>query len=84
MNIIVLWIVNVFIVGLFLYSKLLPHKDKLNEQYKRIFNFFNIVFDPILNFLKKIINPFQIGKGLSIDMTQVILLILLLIIANRF
>jgi hypothetical protein len=73
---------NVLIIGLFLYSKLLPHKDKLNTQYKSIFNFFNTFFDPILNFLKRLINPFQIGQGLSIDMTQIILLVALIIISN--
>ena len=77
-------LLNVFIVGLFLYSKLLPYKDKLNNQYKGVFNFFNSVFKPILNFLKRFIKPFQVGQGLSVDLTQIILLILLLILLNNF
>lgn len=84
MKIILSYIANIFIVGLFLYSKLLPYKDKLNNQYKGIFNFFNAVFSPILNFLKRFIKPFQVGQGLSVDMTQIILLILFLLIANTF
>jgi hypothetical protein len=75
-------VLNVFIIGLFLYSKLLPYKDKLNNQYRGIFNFFNSLFAPVLNFLKKIIKPFQVGQGLSVDLTQIILLILLLLIIN--
>ena len=71
-------VLNVFIVGLFLYSKLLPYKDKLNNQYKGVFDFFNSVFTPILNFLKKFVKPFQVGQGLSVDLRQIILLILLL------
>jgi hypothetical protein len=74
--------IYVLIVGLFLYSKLLPYKDKLNSQYKRAFNFFNTIFSPILNLLKKYIKPFQVGQGLSIDMTQIILLLVLLAILN--
>ena len=77
-------LINVFIVGLFLYSKLLPYKDKLNPQYKRVFDFFNNIFSPIFNFLKNIVKPFQVGLGLSVDMSQIVLLILLLILLNLF
>lgn len=76
--------INILIVGLFLYSKLLPHKDKLNPQYKRIFEFFNSIFSPVFNFLKKRIKPFQVGVGLSVDMTQIVLLIIFLIFLNFF
>ena len=72
------------IVGLFLYSKLLPYKDKLNPQYKRIFDFFNSIFLPIFNFLKNIVKPFQVGIGLSIDMSQIVLLIIFLMLLNFF
>lgn len=75
-------ILNVFIIGLFLYSKLLPYKDKLNNRYKGIFEFFNSILSPVLNFLRKFIKPFQVGQGLSVDLTQIVLLILLLIFLN--
>lgn len=77
-------IANVFIVGLFLYSKLLPYKDKLNNQYKGIFNFFNSFFNPILKFFKKFIKPFQVGQGLSLDLTHILLLIIFLLLANIY
>lgn len=82
MNLVLIYIVNILIVGLFLYSKLLPYKDKLKPQYKSVFEFFNKVFTPVLNFLKRFIKPFQVGQGLVVDMTQIVLLILLLIILN--
>ncbi len=72
--------INILIVGLFLYSKLLPYKDKLNPQYKSIFDFFNSIFTPIFNFLKTIVKPFQVGLGLAVDMTQIVLLIIFLIL----
>jgi len=75
-------LLNVFIIGLFLYSKLLPYKDKLNNRYKGIFEFFNSIFSPVLNFLKRFVKPFQVGQGLAVDMTQIILLILFLIFLN--
>lgn len=72
--------INVLIVGLFLYSKLLPYKDKLNPQYKSVFDFFNSIFSPIFNFLKTLVKPFQVGVGLAVDMSQIVLLIIFLML----
>jgi hypothetical protein len=76
--------INVLIIGLFLYSKLLPFKDKLSGSYSGVFSFFNSILAPILTFLKTFFKPFQVGQGLSVDMTQIILLILLLFINTIF
>ncbi len=75
---------NVLIIGLFLYSKLLPYKEKLTGQFKTAFNFFNGIFTPILNGLKSMFKPFQVGQGLSVDMTQIVLLIILLLVNMLF
>lgn len=77
-------LIQILVVGLFLYSKLLPYKDKLNPQYKKIFVFFNSIFSPIFNFLKTIVKPFQVGIGLSVDMSQIVLLIIFLMLLNFF
>lgn len=84
MRIVISYLANIFIIGLFLYSKLLPYNGKLNNQYDGIFNFFNTVFAPIFKFLGRFIKPLQIGQGLAVDMTQIVLLIILLFIANTF
>jgi hypothetical protein len=76
--------IQILIVGLFLYSKLLPYKDKLNPQYKKIFDFFDSIFSPIFNFLKNLVKPFQVGLGLAVDMTQIVLLIIFLMLLNFF
>ncbi len=76
--------INVLIAGLFLYSKLLPYKEKLTGQFKTAFNFFNGIFTPILNSLKSMFKPFQVGQGLSVDMTQIVLLIILLLVNMLF
>ena len=75
-------IINVLILGLFLYSKLLPYENRLDKKFKKVFNFFDSLLKPILNFLKKIHKPYQVGVGLSVDMSQILLLILLLILLN--
>ncbi len=72
--------INVLILALFLYSKLTPYKAKLTGIYRSIFAFFERLFDPMLNLLRKITNPAQVGNGIAVDMSQIILLILLLVI----
>jgi uncharacterized protein YggT (Ycf19 family) len=74
--------INILIVGLFLYSKLLPYRDRLTGQFKSVFEFFNGIFTPLLNGLKSLVKPFQVGTGLSVDMTQIVLLLLLLLLNN--
>jgi hypothetical protein len=71
--------INVIIVGLFLYSKLLPYKVKLTGFYLRLFNFFESILNPLLMLLRKIVKPVQVGNGLAVDMSQIILLVLFLL-----
>ncbi len=82
MKLLIIFILNAFVIGLFLYSKLLPYKANLNNKYNGVFSFFNSVFNPVLNFLKKYIKPFQVGQGLSVDMTQIVLLSIFLLLLN--
>ncbi len=77
-------LISVLIIGLFLFSKLLPYKDRLTGRYKNIFGFFFNFFTPILNFLRKGFKPTQVGTGLSVDMSQIILLIFMLLLLNLF
>jgi hypothetical protein len=78
MKLLLILLLNILIIGLFLYSKLLPYRDKLNERYRKIFEFFNSLFGPLFNLLKGLFKPFQVGIGLSVDMTQIVLLLILL------
>lgn len=73
-------LLNVLIIGLFLYSKLLPYRDKLSGQFKSAFDFFSSIFTPLLNSLKSLFKPFEVGQGLSVDMTQLVLLVILLLL----
>jgi len=70
--------INVLVAGLFLYSKLLPYKDRLTGNYKAMFDFFDSLFNPILKWLKQRVKPHQVGNGLFIDMSQFIILLILL------
>ena len=73
-------ILNLFIVGLFLYSKLLPYKDRLLGQYRTLFQFFESVFGPVTQMFRKFIKPVQVGQNLFVDLSQVVLLVLFLLV----
>jgi hypothetical protein len=75
-------IANILILGLFIYSKLLPHKDKLSNKYRNAFNFFDNIFSPMFNFLKKIFKPIEVGQSIAVDSAQIVLLIILLLFVN--
>ena len=82
MVILIKMLLNVLIVGLFLYSKLLPYKERLVGQYRRIFDISSKIFNPVLNGLKSMVKPVPVGAGLSVDMTQIVLLVILLLLNN--
>ncbi|MDR0758085.1 MAG: YggT family protein [Tannerella sp.] len=80
MNNILYILVSVAVVLLFIYSKLTPHKARLTGQYLKTFTFCEKIFDPVLNLLRKIASPLQVGNGIAVDMSQIILLIILLLV----
>ncbi|GAB3510767.1 hypothetical protein GCM10027442_19710 [Emticicia fontis] len=73
-------LLSIFIISLFLYSRLLPYKDRLDSSYKAVFVFFENIFSPILKGLGSFMKPVQVGQGISLDMTQLVLLIILLVL----
>ncbi len=72
--------INLLIIGLFFYSKTWNYQAQLHPQFKRVFDVLDKMLTPILDFLKGIIKPYEIGTGVSVDMSQFILLALLLLL----
>jgi hypothetical protein len=72
-------VVSAAIVALFAYSKLTPHKARLTGQYLKMFSFCEKIFKPVLNLLCKIAKPAQVGNGIAVDMSQIMLLLILLL-----
>ena len=73
---------STLILGLFLYFKLLPYSNRLAIKYQAAYTFLEKIYKPILKLAGSFIRPLKVGHGLSIDMSQIALLILLLIIIN--
>ena len=68
------------IIALFIFSKLHAYESRILPKYKTYFDMMISILKPILNSLSRFFKPHKVGNGLSLDMTQFVLLILLLLI----
>ena len=73
-------LITILIIGLFLYSKLLPYKVKIYPPHRQVFNFFDSIFTPVLSLLRKVFKPVLVGANLSFDLAQVVLFVILLLL----
>jgi hypothetical protein len=78
MKIIVKIIAGLFVLCLFLYKQIKPHKRALFPQYVKWFSYIEYCFDNILKVFP--LKPVKIGNSLSIDISLFILLIILNIV----
>jgi len=82
------YIFKIFIIvcllAFFLYTKLLPYKDRLNPQNAKIYKFFNSIFAPLLNFFRGMAKPYQVGAGIAIDTAQFIVFCILVLLTLVF
>jgi hypothetical protein len=74
MSLLLYILINVLIVGLFLYSKLTPYKNMLTRKYLKAFNFPESIFNPLLNLFKKIAKLAQVVNGIEVGMSQIIII----------
>jgi len=72
------------LLAFFLYSKLLPYKDRLNPKNAKIYRFFNSIFSPVLNFFRGMAKPYQVGTGVAIDTAQFIVFCILVLLTLVF
>ncbi len=72
------------LLAFFLYSKLLPYKDRLNVQNAKFYKFFNSIFSPLLNFFRGMAKPYQVGSGVAIDTAQFIVFCILVLLTLVF
>jgi hypothetical protein len=75
-NLLVLFLILAF----HFYEKSLPHKDKLNIKLKRIFNYCDKFFTPVLKTINAIVKPINVGINLQFSLGSSILILLLLLI----
>lgn len=75
-------VLDILIVLLIFYMKVLPYQDKLNEEFKSVFRVADTCFSKILLFMSKRIPNLAIGSSIAIDSSQLVLLFILIVLLN--
>lgn len=71
--------IALFVFSLFFYEKAKGHKVNLFPKFQNFIQRLEYFFQPIFKFSSSIIKPFKIGQGIMIDISQLMLVALLLI-----
>jgi hypothetical protein len=68
-------------IALYLYSKLSPHKDRLDAKHRGWYDTIDKFLGGISRSLGKSAKPYQVGDGIFLDMGQLYLFIILGVLA---
>ncbi len=75
-------ILSMLLLLLVVYLRVQPYGDRLFDRHKSIYAVGDYCFARILRFLKERFKPLTIGVGISIDLSQVILIAIILMAIN--
>ena len=76
------FLLDIMLVALILYSKVMPYSDRLSENNKKIYRAIDKFVAPISKILNKSLKATQIGDGLSLDSSHLLLMLILIFIIN--
>lgn len=66
-------LVIVALLGMYLYAKLSPHKDRLDPKHRGWYDTADKIFGGMSRALGKGTKPYQVGDGIFLDMGQLYL-----------
>ena len=72
-----MFIVDAGLLGLYLYSKLSPIKDKLDAKHRGWYDIADNIFGWAARPLAKSLKPYKLGEGVYMDMGQFVLFAIL-------
>ena len=61
------------LVGMYVYAKLAPHKDKLDAKHRKWFDTADGIFGGLSRAIGKSMKPYKVGEGIFLDMGQMVL-----------
>lgn len=60
------------LVGMYIYAKLAPHKDKLDAKHRGWFDTGDKIFGALSRSIGKNMQPYKVGEGIFLDKGQLI------------
>lgn len=61
------------LVGMYVYAKLAPHKDRLDAKHRKWFDTADSIFGGLSRAIGKSMKPYKVGEGIFLDMGQMVL-----------
>ena len=65
------------LVGMYIYAKLAPHKDKLDAKHRGWFETGDKIFGAMARGIGKSMKPYKVGEGIFLDMGQLVLFLII-------
>lgn len=66
-------LVDAALIGMYVYAKLAPHKDKLDAKHRRWYDTADSIFGGLSRSIGKSMKPYKVGEGIFLDMGQLVL-----------
>jgi hypothetical protein len=73
-------LLDIILIVLIIYSKVSPYRDLLSIDNKNRFQFLEKIISPIFAKLNILVKPVQIGNGIYLDRSHILLMIFLILI----
>lgn len=64
-------------VGMYLYAKLSPHKDRLDPKHRKWYDTADSLFGGLSRAIGKGMKPYKVGEGIFLDMGQLVLFLII-------
>lgn len=64
-------------VGMYLYAKLSPHKDRLDPKHRKWYDTADSIFGGLSRAIGKGMKPYKVGEGIFLDMGQLVLFLII-------
>jgi hypothetical protein len=65
------------LVGMYIYAKLAPHKDRLDAKHRKWFDTADGIFGGMSRAIGKSMKPYKVGEGIFLDMGQLVLYLII-------
>lgn len=73
---------DILLLAIIVYSKVLPYRDRLSPSHAEYFMFMDRLISPISIRLGKVVKPVSIGNGVLLDMSHFAIMAIVIFLIN--
>ena len=76
-GILIMLLIVAALIGMYIYAKLAPHKDRLDPKHRKWFDTADGIFGGLGRAIGKSMKPYKVGEGIFLDMGQLVLFLII-------